>query len=190
MKQISSIFLIGVFAFLIACEKNESPVPQEASFEAFLQRLEQLENLNELEGRSLSQDELVKLDKKLSELKLVKKDAPTPQRVAICGGLVHYPDGTGSAPCLVRHKITYLDDKYDEYNGDDFFFTYFEFELDCPGCTQVVYGAPDLYNYEFTLPTGGNHTMNLYFYGFTWDPVTFQVYTTRKRVCQKTYSCD
>ena len=42
---------------------------------------------------------------------------------------VFYPNGNDTSPCLVRHKITFLDDYYERYEDEITIFIYFEFDI-------------------------------------------------------------
>lgn len=182
-----SLYLILLSFTLITlngCSEEETRIPEE-SVMTIVENFESLDDLTSLEGRDLDVMAIAKLDERLSDLGLVEKREGG-QRHAICGGLVFYPNGNDTPPCEFRHKVTYLDDKYEEYEGDSYLYAYFAFELD--GCTEYVIGGPSLYNYECTLQSAGEHVMTLYFYGlYVNDEGLLDI--TSRRVCTKTYEC-
>lgn len=138
--------------------------------EFFFDRIEYFSNLKPTDGKGNDED-----------LKTFEE----------CAGLIFYPNGNDDAPCLVKHKIHYLNTHYDAciaegYTTVVFYFKTIESATSTVVCSSTVQGGiQSPYNYECLLPNEGNYIMDVYIlaYGGRKD-YKYEV------ICGDYYCCD
>gem|GEM_PF-4500569 len=179
------LYLMLLAAVVIGCEKETSLVKDEISNTSeLIQSFNTNLDIGRLKGSTLNEKEVVLLLEKGRELE-VEEVALGTGRHAICGGLVYYPNGNESPPCLVRHKITYLPSLYERYEDEIEIFLRFEFVT--PSCTAMVSAVPGLYEFECVISS--DEVMTLYMYYYRYDSVEDSYHLVRRRICTKLYTC-
>ena len=185
MKRTFFYLILLATTLTIGCEKDTNLVNDEiSSTSKLIQSFSTNLDIGQLKGSTLSEKEIVLLMDKGRELE-VEEVALGTGRHAICGGLVHYPNGNESPPCLVRHKITYLPSLYERYEDEIEIFLRFEFVT--PSCTAMVSSVPGLYEFECVISS--DEVLNLYMYYYRYDSVEDSYHLVRRRICTKLYTC-
>ncbi len=186
---LSTAFLLVFFVF--ACEPPENDLPVQPV--DILELIESLKDLNEVaaflaEHQDLTAEQLEALSVRYSELggrTLQKNDLG---RYPLCTTRgVFYPNGDDTPPCLVRHKMTFLQAQYERYQNEVYIFLGFEFDAD-PVCFETIGYIPGLYTFECLLPAGQTQ-MEIYMRYISYDPVTNEYRWVRRLICGTTYNC-
>lgn len=169
MKNLIIVLLL-MFTFF-TCEKDTSQI-----------------DFQGLEGENLYSAQLENSELYLFDEEIVHSDndkrAP---KHGICGGLIFYPNGN-TPPCLVRHKMTYLDEEYNEVNEPDntvYFVLSTVHQATGQTVCSVQVGENDslgLYTHECILPIPGIYTMTIYRYVVSSSGVT-----SSRRICTSCY---
>ncbi len=177
MKNLIIVLLLMVTFF--TCEKDTNNI-----------------DLQELETEKISQgqsgnSELQSLDREKVQ---IDNDNRAP-KYSICGGLVIYPSGN-TPPCLVRHKMTYLDEEYDEVNEPDntvFFILETVHEASGSIICSVRLGENDglgLVSLECILPVPGIYIMSIYRYVISSSGGVSSRRICARAYCAGAYICD
>ncbi|MEO0874333.1 MAG: hypothetical protein AAFY48_06970 [Bacteroidota bacterium] len=176
---------------LFSCEPVDTDVsPQPVNVMELISALTDLDDVAVFlaEHQDLTADQLEALSVKYYELGGRVAHENDLGRYPLCTTRgVFYPNGNDTPPCLVRHKMTFLQNQYDRYEDEIYIFQGFEFDAS-PACVETLSYPTNLYTFECLL-SAGSQQMEIYMKYISYDPVTGQFRWVNRLICGTTYSC-